>query len=403
MSAVADGRAARRRLGGGGGRSWSRPGSSCRGSPGWSARRRSNHFFGVSAIADAFTAAFKIPNLMQNLLGEGVLSASFIPVYARLLEEGKDEEAGRVAGAVAGLLAAAAGTFTVLAVLLAAPLTTLIAPGFTGPKYELTVSLMRIITPGVAVLVLSAWCLGVLNSHRRFFLSYVAPGGVERRPDRDPGRRRDRPARRPARPRARRRWTPSARSCAPSAVGTVVGGVLQFARAAPVGPAARTAPAPQPATGHPRRAPRPAGARARGGGAGRGPAVRLRRPGARVAAGRGRHRRPAERPAAVPAADQPVRHVDRRRRAARDVPRTGRRRRAGRPARPRPVVDGLLRPAHGAGVPRGRRPRHRRAVLPRCLRATRRDPGVDHAGGLLPRPDGLHVLPAAAVGPVRRR
>ncbi len=134
-----------------------------------------NHFFGVSAIADAFTAAFKIPNLMQNLLGEGVLSASFIPVYARLLEEGKDEEAGRVAGAVAGLLAAAAGTFTIMAVLLAAPLTTLIAPGFTGPKYELTVSLMRIITPGVAVLVLSAWCLGVLNSHRRFFLSYVAP------------------------------------------------------------------------------------------------------------------------------------------------------------------------------------------------------------------------------------
>ena len=134
-----------------------------------------NHFFGVSSIADAFTAAFKIPNLMQNLLGEGVLSASFIPVYARLLEEGKEEEAGRVAGAVAGLLAAAAGAFTVLAVLGAAPLTTLIAPGFTGPKYELTVSLMRIITPGVAVLVLSAWCLGILNSHRRFFLSYVAP------------------------------------------------------------------------------------------------------------------------------------------------------------------------------------------------------------------------------------
>jgi putative peptidoglycan lipid II flippase len=138
-------------------------------------QRAVNHFFGLGPVADAFAAAFRIPNLMQNLLGEGVLSASFIPVYARLLEEGRDEDAGRVAGAVLGLLAVTAGVISVVAVLFAEPLTSLLALGMGGVRRDLTVTLVRIITPGVGFLVLSAWCLGVLNSHRRFFLSYVAP------------------------------------------------------------------------------------------------------------------------------------------------------------------------------------------------------------------------------------
>ena len=125
--------------------------------------------------ADAFRAALRIPNLLQNLLGEGVLSAAFIPAYARLVAEGKEEEAGRVAGAIAGLLAALTGGLVLLAVVLARPLTAVLAPGFSGARYELTVDLVRIMTAGIGFLVLSAWCLGVLNTHRRFFLSYVAP------------------------------------------------------------------------------------------------------------------------------------------------------------------------------------------------------------------------------------
>ena len=138
-------------------------------------QRAVNHFFGLSPVADAFAAAFRIPNLMQNLLGEGVLSASFIPVYARLLEEERDEDAGRVAGAVLGLLTLTAGVITLLALVFAEPLTTVLALGISGARRDLTVSLVRIITPGVGFLVVSAWCLGILNSHRRFFLSYVAP------------------------------------------------------------------------------------------------------------------------------------------------------------------------------------------------------------------------------------
>ena len=67
---------------------------------GWCASASSRRYFGLSDAADAFNAAFRIPNFLQNLFGEGVLSASFIPVYARLLAEGDEEEAGRVAGAV---------------------------------------------------------------------------------------------------------------------------------------------------------------------------------------------------------------------------------------------------------------------------------------------------------------
>ncbi|HUI73580.1 MAG TPA: murein biosynthesis integral membrane protein MurJ [Candidatus Acidoferrum sp.] len=133
------------------------------------------HFFGNSAAADAFRAAFRIPNSLQNLFGEGVLSASFIPVYAKLLAEKDDEEARRTAGAVAALLALATSVLVLIGVLAAPYLIDAIAPGFKGETRHLTVQLVRILFPGAGFLVFSAWCLGILNSHRRFFLPYVAP------------------------------------------------------------------------------------------------------------------------------------------------------------------------------------------------------------------------------------
>jgi putative peptidoglycan lipid II flippase len=133
------------------------------------------HYFGTSTAADAFNAAFRIPNFLQNLFGEGVLSASLIPVYAGLRAEGRTREAAAVATAVASLLGLVVSLLVLAGVLLAPWLTDLIAPGFEGEKRELTVRLVRILFPGAGLLALSAWCLGVLNSHRLFFLSYVAP------------------------------------------------------------------------------------------------------------------------------------------------------------------------------------------------------------------------------------
>ena len=133
------------------------------------------HYLGVSLYADVVRTALRMPNVLQNLLGEGTLSASFIPVYAELLEEGKEEEAGRVAGAVFGILVALAGGLALLGIFLAPVLVSVFAAGFEGLRRELTIAAVRIIFPMAGVLVLSAWALGILNSHRRFFVSYVAP------------------------------------------------------------------------------------------------------------------------------------------------------------------------------------------------------------------------------------
>jgi putative peptidoglycan lipid II flippase len=123
------------------------------------------HYLGNSAANDAFTAALRIPNYLQNLFGEGALSASFIPVYAKLLAQGDEKEAGRVAGAVFALLALLVSVL-VLAGIFAAPwLVGLIAFGFTGEKRDLTIQIVRILFPGT----------GLLNSHKRFFLSYASP------------------------------------------------------------------------------------------------------------------------------------------------------------------------------------------------------------------------------------
>ena len=145
------------------------------------------YFFGVGAHLDVYQLVMRGANLLNNLLGEGTLSASFIPIYSRMLEEGRERDAGRFAGAVLGLMIAAVATVTLLGVVFANAAVTVIAPGFLGDaeavaagtmtvdRFPLAVSMFRIALPMAGFLALSAWALGVLNSHRRFFLPYVAP------------------------------------------------------------------------------------------------------------------------------------------------------------------------------------------------------------------------------------
>lgn len=133
------------------------------------------YFFGQSDAGDAFKLALRVPNFLQNLFGEGVLSASFIPAYAKLIGEGKEAEARRLAFAVLSFLFVLSSAFVLLGVLFAPYLIHLVAPGFPAEKKALTVQIVQILFPGTGVLVLSAWCLGILNSHRKFFLSYFAP------------------------------------------------------------------------------------------------------------------------------------------------------------------------------------------------------------------------------------
>jgi putative peptidoglycan lipid II flippase len=132
-------------------------------------------YLGDTPAADAFNAAARIPNLMQNLFGEGALSASFIPVYARLRADGDDDQAGRVAGGVLVTLALVVGVLVALGMLFTPQLLPVLVPGLKDETRAMATDFVRILFPGIGILVLSAWCLGVLNSHRRFFLSYAAP------------------------------------------------------------------------------------------------------------------------------------------------------------------------------------------------------------------------------------
>ncbi|MEM6788061.1 MAG: murein biosynthesis integral membrane protein MurJ [Myxococcota bacterium] len=138
-------------------------------------QRVTAHFFGTGLFADVIAAAFRVGNVAQNLLGEGTLSATFIPIYARLREEGKDDEATAFARSALGLLGVAVALFTAVGIALAPQLTLVVAAGFDPDKLAVTVRLVRWLFPMTGLLVLCAWALGVLNAHRRFFVPYVAP------------------------------------------------------------------------------------------------------------------------------------------------------------------------------------------------------------------------------------
>ena len=104
---------------------------------------------GAGLYADAFQAAFRIPNLLRDLFAEGALSAAFIPTYARALAEGGPARARQLSSRLLSLLAVVLGALVLLGVLLARPLVHALAPGFEqiAGKAEITVVLTRISIP----------------------------------------------------------------------------------------------------------------------------------------------------------------------------------------------------------------------------------------------------------------
>jgi putative peptidoglycan lipid II flippase len=122
------------------------------------------HYFGTTLWGSAFRAGLRLPNILQNMLGEGTLSASFIPVYSALLARGEKEAAGRVAGAIFSLLVVLAGALALLGTLLAPVLVSIIFSGFEPELHDATVTAVRIIFPMTGILVLSAWALGNVSA-----------------------------------------------------------------------------------------------------------------------------------------------------------------------------------------------------------------------------------------------
>lgn len=132
-------------------------------------------YFGRAASYSAFVAAYKIPNLVRVLLGEGNLSASFIPVLAQRMRSADEDEARRLARSVLGLVLLIVGIVTIVGMLTAPLLAWIVAPGFDAALRGLVARLIVILFPTCAIFVVGAWCMGVLHAHGRFFWPNMAP------------------------------------------------------------------------------------------------------------------------------------------------------------------------------------------------------------------------------------
>ncbi|MGE4298283.1 MAG: murein biosynthesis integral membrane protein MurJ [Desulfovibrionaceae bacterium] len=132
---------------------------------------------GAGPVADAFFVAFRLPNLMRRLFGEGSLTMAFVPVFARIRAEEGDASAFAMARAALVWLAAILSVICVAAVVFAEPLTFLIAPGFArDPEiFALTVSLVRICFPFALFICAVALCMGVLNAMDHYLGPSLAP------------------------------------------------------------------------------------------------------------------------------------------------------------------------------------------------------------------------------------
>ncbi len=135
------------------------------------------HFYGAGPVTDAYYAAFKIPDLIYNLLIVGALTAGFIPVFTKLfLEEGKDKsQAWRLANNVLNIAAIALVVLCGLGIIFAPYLVPLLTPGFNQENLNLTITLTRVMFLSPIFLGFSMVLGGVLQSLRRFVLYSFAP------------------------------------------------------------------------------------------------------------------------------------------------------------------------------------------------------------------------------------
>ena len=133
--------------------------------------------FGATPAADAFFVAFRIPNLMRQLFGEGALASAFIPVYTDILEKEGKSKAGQFAGNLFSLLILVLTILTALGVIFAPYLVKVIAFGFVpgSEVFNLTVLLTRWMLPYMVFICAAALGMGILNSHRHFLVPAAAP------------------------------------------------------------------------------------------------------------------------------------------------------------------------------------------------------------------------------------
>jgi putative peptidoglycan lipid II flippase len=130
--------------------------------------------FGGGRIMDAFTIAFRIPNLLRDLFAEGALSTAFVTVFTKTAALEDDAAAWRLANKVATLAAVTLSAITVLGILTAPWLVAVLAPGFDPDKAALTVTLTRVMYPFILLVSLAALVMGMLNARSVFGVPAMA-------------------------------------------------------------------------------------------------------------------------------------------------------------------------------------------------------------------------------------
>ena len=130
--------------------------------------------FGGGRIMDAFTIAFRIPNLLRDLFAEGALSTAFVTTFSKTVATDGQAAAWRLANKVATLATVFLSAITVLGVAFAPWLVAVLAPGFEGEKAALTVTLTRVMYPFILLVSLAALVMGMLNARNVFGVPAMA-------------------------------------------------------------------------------------------------------------------------------------------------------------------------------------------------------------------------------------
>lgn len=133
--------------------------------------------FGAGDAMDAYLLAFRIPSLLRDLFAEGAMSAAFVPTFTQHLAVQGKPSAWRLGNNVINALLLVTGLVSVLGIVFAAPLVSVFASDYRGipGKFELTVTLARIMAPVLALVAVAAALMGMLNSLHHFFTPALAP------------------------------------------------------------------------------------------------------------------------------------------------------------------------------------------------------------------------------------
>ncbi len=132
--------------------------------------------FGTSASLDAYVAAFRIPDLLFNLVAGGALASAFIPPFSKLLTDGDTRGSWRLATQVINLVFVIVAALCIVAALFAEPLVRVtVGVGFAPEQQQLTTNLMRLMLITPAVFAVSGIVMGILNAHHQFLLPAAAP------------------------------------------------------------------------------------------------------------------------------------------------------------------------------------------------------------------------------------